>query len=313
MSPAQTHDVHRGALPFPRSLPEFQRLFPNDAACGAYLERCRWPELFRCPACGAGGDPFRFAARPGVLRCRACRRDTSLTAGTIMHRTHSPLSTWFWAAYLVAGGPNRKRGGLTITETAALLGERYATVQEMMARMRDGGGAEGPRGWQRLRAALGMTERATLKKGPKPRDLRELFFSRVNTDGPVPSHCPELGPCHLWTGTISRGYGVLSVEGRPVRTHRIAFFLAEGRWPECALHKCDNPPCVRRSHLFEGDRTDNAADKMTKGRHPRKLDDAGIQAVLALKSEGWTQTAIAEHLGVSDSLVSYVVRLHRVA
>lgn len=35
MSPAATHDVHRGALPFPRSLPEFQRLFPDDAACGA--------------------------------------------------------------------------------------------------------------------------------------------------------------------------------------------------------------------------------------------------------------------------------------
>ena len=55
MSPAATHDVHRGALPFPRSLPEFQKLFPSDAACGAYLERCRWPELFRCPACGVGG------------------------------------------------------------------------------------------------------------------------------------------------------------------------------------------------------------------------------------------------------------------
>jgi hypothetical protein len=45
MSPAATHDVHRGALPFPRSLPEFQRLFPDDAACGSYLERRRWPEL----------------------------------------------------------------------------------------------------------------------------------------------------------------------------------------------------------------------------------------------------------------------------
>jgi DNA invertase Pin-like site-specific DNA recombinase len=70
---------------------------------------------------------------------------------------------------------------------------------------------------------------------------------------------------------------------------------------------------VRRSHLFEGDRTDNAADKVAKGRQNRKLDDAGIARVLMLKSQGLTQTAIARQLGVSDSLVSYVVRVHRVA
>ena len=313
MSPAATHDVHRGALPFPRSLLEFQRLFPDDAACGAYLERCRWPDLFRCPSCNVGGDPFRFAARPGVLRCRACRKDTSLTAGTIMHRTHSPLSTWFWAAYLVSGGPIGRRGRITIAETQAALGaDRYATVQEMMARMRDAA-AEGPRGWTRWRATLGIADFVARKKGPKPGSLAERFASYINTDGPVPPHCPELGPCHLWTGTISRGYGVITVDAKVERAHRVAFFLAEGRWPECALHKCDNPPCVRRSHLFEGDRTDNHLDKVAKGRLYRKLDDAGIQAVLGLKGEGWTQAAIAEHLGVSDSLVSYVVRMHRVA
>jgi hypothetical protein len=74
MSPAATHDVHRGALPFPRSLPEFQRLFPDDAACGA--------------------------------------------AGTIMRRTHSPLSTWFWAAYLVS----TQTPGMSATQFARQLG-----------------------------------------------------------------------------------------------------------------------------------------------------------------------------------------------
>ena len=83
--------VARGDLPFPRSLPEFQRLFPDEAACAAYLERARWSDGFICLRCGTIGEPYRYAARPGVLCCRACRRETRLTAGTVMERTHTPL------------------------------------------------------------------------------------------------------------------------------------------------------------------------------------------------------------------------------
>jgi len=136
MSPAATHDVHRGSLPFPRSLPEFQRLFPDDAACAAYLERCRWPEQFICPHCAAEDDtPFRFAARPGVLRCRECRKDTSLTAGTVMHRTRMPLSTWFWAAYLVT----TQTPGMSAQQFARQLGiERYETAFQILHKLRAG-------------------------------------------------------------------------------------------------------------------------------------------------------------------------------
>ena len=48
--------------------------------------------------CQAAGEPFRFANRPGVLRCRKCRRDTGLTVETVMARSHTPLSVWFWSA-----------------------------------------------------------------------------------------------------------------------------------------------------------------------------------------------------------------------
>ena len=47
-------------------------------------------------------EPYRFANRPQVLRCRKCQRDNALTAGTVMERTRTPLSVWFWAAYLVS-------------------------------------------------------------------------------------------------------------------------------------------------------------------------------------------------------------------
>ena len=122
-------------LPFPKSLPDFQRLFPDDAACGRYLEGCRWPGGFACPSCGVVAEPFRFAARPGVLRCRECRKDTSLTAGTVLERTHSPLSTWFWAAYLMSTQTPR----LSAIQFQRQLGlSRYETAYQILQKLRAG-------------------------------------------------------------------------------------------------------------------------------------------------------------------------------
>ena len=53
--------------------------------------------------CGSIGEPYRFAKRRSVvLRCRACQANISLMAGTVMQDSHTPLSIWFWGAYLVA-------------------------------------------------------------------------------------------------------------------------------------------------------------------------------------------------------------------
>ncbi len=127
--------LERDDLPFPRSLPEFQRLFPDEAACAAYLERARWDAGFVCDHCGSPGDPYRFANRPGVCRCRHCNRDTSLTAGTVMERTHTPLSVWFWAAYLVAS----QTPGMSAIQFQRQLGlPRYETAFQILHKLRAG-------------------------------------------------------------------------------------------------------------------------------------------------------------------------------
>ena len=125
----------RKELPFPRSLPAFQRLFPDNAACAAWLEQARWPGGFACPRCGTIAEPFRFASKPGVLRCRSCRCDTRLTAGTVMHRSHTPLSTWFWAAWLVAS----QTPGMSATQFQRQLGlSRYETAFQILHKLRAG-------------------------------------------------------------------------------------------------------------------------------------------------------------------------------
>ena len=78
--------LDRADLPFPHSLPEFQRLFPDDAACAAYLEKARWGDGFACPHCGTAGEPFHFENRPGVLRSRVPRTAVRRSRGRTSSR-----------------------------------------------------------------------------------------------------------------------------------------------------------------------------------------------------------------------------------
>jgi hypothetical protein len=90
---------------FPRSLIEFQQRFGDEAACAEYLAAARWPDGFVCPGCG-GGKAWRLQTKAWTYECASCRRQTSVTAGTIMHHSKLPLTAWFWAAYLMATHSN---------------------------------------------------------------------------------------------------------------------------------------------------------------------------------------------------------------
>ena len=122
-------------LPFPRSLPEFQRLFPDNESCIAYLLRLRWPDGFICPYCETVGIPLRFTNRPSVMRCRKCLCNTGLTVGTVMERSHTPLHIWFWAAYLVAS----QTTGMSAVQFQRQLGlSRYETAFQILHKLRAG-------------------------------------------------------------------------------------------------------------------------------------------------------------------------------
>lgn len=76
--------------------------------------------------------------------------------------------------------------------------------------------------------------------------------------------------CWLWQAARGKkGYGFISIGGHRVKqAHRVAFELFRGPIPDgkCVLHSCDNPPCVRPSHLFLGTQLVNAQDRDAKGR-----------------------------------------------
>jgi predicted RNA-binding Zn-ribbon protein involved in translation (DUF1610 family) len=87
------------------SVLEFQRRFPDEASCALFLFERRWPDGFTCPECGETRSSL-LRSRAYTYECAACGRQTSVTAGAIMHRTKLPLTTWFWAAHLMATHSN---------------------------------------------------------------------------------------------------------------------------------------------------------------------------------------------------------------
>ena len=97
--------LERGDLLFPRSLPEFHAVPGDYAACATYPEKVRWRDGFGCRRHRRkAGVFFRFSAT-GLGFCAAAPPDhhVGLTAGTVIWNVlDTPLSVWFWAAYLVA-------------------------------------------------------------------------------------------------------------------------------------------------------------------------------------------------------------------
>ena len=82
------------------SLFEFHQLFPTERECADHLFKLRWPDGFVCPKCNC--SQYNFYSRSLLYRCKNCRYRASLTAGSVMHRTRTPLMVWFWAIFLVA-------------------------------------------------------------------------------------------------------------------------------------------------------------------------------------------------------------------
>ncbi len=117
--------------PFPTSLRQFQRQFASEEACQEYLAACRWPEGFACPRCG------HRRAYPMVKhrrwRCVACRYQASLTSGTILHNTKTPLTLWFWAAYLMT---TDTRGVSALLLQRQLGLRRYETAWMLLHKLR---------------------------------------------------------------------------------------------------------------------------------------------------------------------------------
>jgi transposase-like protein len=123
------------ALPFgghdyPRTFRELEAWFPDELACLDYLARLRWPGGFVCPRCAAT-EAWQLSR--GLWRCASCRRETSVTAGTIFAGTRLPLMTWFAAVWYIT---NQKLGVSALGLQRALGLGSYETAWAMLHKLR---------------------------------------------------------------------------------------------------------------------------------------------------------------------------------
>ena len=88
---------------YPRTIAEFESRFSTERGCREYLVRMRWPDGFRCPKCGG---TKASVVRDTLFQCSACRRQTSVTAGTIFQDIRKPLTMWFRAMWYVTSQKN---------------------------------------------------------------------------------------------------------------------------------------------------------------------------------------------------------------
>lgn len=171
--------------------------FPDDRACLDYLDWLRWPAGFVCPHCG---ESRSWVLPDGRRSCAGCGRRVSVTAGTIFHRTRTPLTVWFAAAWNITTAKNgmsalglRRVLGIGSYQTAWAMLHRYRTAMLRPGRDRLRGDVEvdesafgGPRAGKRGRGAAGKVMVAIAVERYEPAGFGRCRLAIIpNAKGPA--------------------------------------------------------------------------------------------------------------------------------
>ncbi len=142
------------------------------------------------------------------------------------------------------------------------------------------------------------------------------YKSRTST--PFWDNVDKTSECWVWiAGKNGHGYGEYREKNTAYSAHRYAYETTYGTIPRglFVCHRCDNRACVRPDHLFLGTCGDNLRDAAQKGRMTRgekmynsKMTEALVREARRLFANGWGKKAIAQHLGITYSIVHDVVR-----
>jgi transposase-like protein len=111
-------------------------IYTDDNAAREHLEALRWPNAPVCPHCGVVGNAVALngkSTRPGVYKCRDCRKPFSVTVGTVFERSKIPLHKWLLANHMLVSG----KKGTSSHQIHRTLGVTYKTAWFMTHRLRE--------------------------------------------------------------------------------------------------------------------------------------------------------------------------------
>lgn len=112
-------------------------IYHDDNAAREHLETLLWPLGPKCPRCGITGNRITKlqgkSTRPGVYKCKDCRKPFSVTVGTVMERSKVPLCKWVMAAQLMASS----KKGMSALQLQRMIGTNYETAWFLFHRLRE--------------------------------------------------------------------------------------------------------------------------------------------------------------------------------
>jgi transposase-like protein len=112
-------------------------IYHDEDAARAHLESLLWPHGPVCPRCGVADDRVTKlqgqSTRPGVYKCKDCRKPFTVTVGTVMERSKIPLSKWVLAAHFMASS----KKGMSALQLQRMLGTNYETAWFLFHRLRE--------------------------------------------------------------------------------------------------------------------------------------------------------------------------------
>jgi transposase-like protein len=116
-------------------MPDLQNpIFTDDDKAREYLESIRWPEGPVCPHCGVLEKSSAIkGGRAGLYFCNACRKQYTVTVGTVYERSKVGLSKWLLATYLLSSS----KKGMSAHQIHRMLGVTYKTAWFMCHRIRE--------------------------------------------------------------------------------------------------------------------------------------------------------------------------------
>ncbi|WP_168119424.1 transposase [Paenibacillus sp. HB172176] len=106
--------------------------YPDEEACRLFFQNQKWPNGFKCTACGHQEAYIINTRLQPLYECLGCRRQTSLTAKTIMHRSRTPLRKWLLAIYLVSN----ISGSINAVQLSSVISVTYKTAWSILHKIR---------------------------------------------------------------------------------------------------------------------------------------------------------------------------------
>jgi transposase-like protein len=162
-------------------------VFRDEAKARRWLEGHLWPDGPICGHCGVIDNATALETRPGLYQCNACRKQFTVTVGTLFERSHIPLTKWLMAAFLICAS----KKGMSAHQLHRMLGISYKSAWFMMHRIREAmrSGQMGPIGGQNkvVEADETVVGGKAKNRAYAPEPKKHLVMSLVERDGEVRS------------------------------------------------------------------------------------------------------------------------------